>query len=113
VLFVPAIAGVQPSALAETIWALGYSGLGVALLAQQGNVSRRQYVLGAVLGVAAIASAAVVTFSTSEAATTVVPENPSVTVPSGTVLHDSQIGNVPTVPEGASANNLEHRAGSH
>ena len=31
-LFVPAIAGAEPGVIAEVLWALGYSGLGVALM---------------------------------------------------------------------------------
>jgi hypothetical protein len=65
VLFVPAIAGADPSALAESVWALGYSGLGLALLSEQSHrtaLSRGQFILGALVVAAVITSAAVVTF---------------------------------------------------
>ena len=86
VLFVPAVAGSEPGALTETIWALGYSGLGLALLIEQGDrspLSRGQYILGAAVVAAVITSAAVVTFSTSStssASSSVVPESTSGTV---------------------------------
>ena len=99
-LFVPAVAGSEPSALTETVWALGYSGLGLALVVEQGWLpSRGQSVLGGLVAAAAITVAALVTFSSPSASASVVPE-PS----SAVVVHG---------PVGASANNLEHAAGAH
>src|SRR4029453_17468137 len=53
-LFVPAIAGVEPGAVPDVIWAMGYSGLGFALLTSQpgSGPSRSARVL---LGAAAVA----------------------------------------------------------
>jgi len=94
VLFVPAIAGSEPNVLTETVWALGYSGLGLALMAEQG-IGRRPYAFGGAVGTALLAAAVVVTVtvSASPAAAPVAPETPS-----GTLRHEGPAGSVDSVP---------------
>jgi hypothetical protein len=60
-LFVPAIAGVEPGVITEVIWALGYSGLGVALLG--GRTGPRARVVMSAAVVALLGAAVVVAFA--------------------------------------------------
>jgi hypothetical protein len=130
VVFLPAGAGSEPSALTETVWALGYGVLGLALLTEQGWApSRGQAVLGAVVAVAAIASAALVTSSVSTASDSVVTDHGSGSAHGegaaglqhrapATGFIDGSANNLEhrapaTGFIDGSANNLEHRAGSH
>jgi hypothetical protein len=72
-LFVPAIAGAEPGVITEVLWALGYSGLGVALMGSAW--SGRTRVLTGVAFVALLGSAVVVaaTSGADAAPTTNVP----------------------------------------
>jgi len=72
---VPAIAGVEPGVITEVIWALGYAGLGAALVAEHTAGSGRTRVLMGVAVVALLGSAIVVA-STSDS-----DASPTTTVP--------------------------------
>jgi hypothetical protein len=80
-LFVPAVMGVEPGAVAETLWALGYSGLGAALVV--GSSTRRAIrVTGIGIAAGLVAAATVVTYTSSSdvapAPTTTVVDEPPV-----------------------------------
>jgi hypothetical protein len=61
-LFIPAVIGFEPAAVTETIWALGYGGLGLALLIETSLPERKRRTLAvAVAALVVVAAATVVT----------------------------------------------------
>jgi hypothetical protein len=124
-LFVPAVIGFEPAAVTETIWALGYGGLGLALLTEASLPEpRRRIRTVAVAALVLVAAGTAVTVMgplASRAAAhrsapavhrsggTVQPREP---VGSPNLLeHNSSSGAVrPGVPTDGSANLLEHDA---
>ena len=86
VLFVPAVAGAEPNAVTETVWALGYAGLGVALWAEESQHPHRG-VAAVVAGTGAVVATVAVVLSTVAGTSSV-----ERTVPATPVVEDGRWG---------------------
>jgi hypothetical protein len=96
VLFVPAVLDVEPSAALETLWALGYAGLGLALAVEAGWGTRR-----AAAGAAAL---------TAVVAGVVLVTGPATPADAQARTHDSSGAVLLELHRYASADSLEHYA---
>jgi hypothetical protein len=112
-LFVPAIAGVEPGVITEVAWALGYSGLGFAMLTSQPGrgPNRIVRVLFGAAVVALLAATAVVTVSSAS------DEGPAGSAPTVQAHQiyggaDSLERQAESTPHYGSADSLERQAGT-
>jgi hypothetical protein len=114
-LFVPAIVGIEPTAVVEVLWAMGYAGLGLALATECDPSSARRTSVGPIAALVVVTAGIVLT-----AVLTVGPEARSAARPATVpVVDDGRYGGPdvyeprpgPHIPRFGSADTLEHYAG--